>query len=391
MKKRFGALFLSFCLILGVFSGCGNGEAVETAATVSETASEAVQEPVTVRFLATGDNLIHSGIYQQAAARSTDGTYDFSFAYENIASYVAAADIAVINQETVVDPNKEPSTYPTFNSPAELGEEMVSLGFDVFNMANNHILDKGTSSVLAALDFWDSLGVLTCGAYRNDEDLNTVHMMEVKGVTFSFIGVTEHTNGISLPSDTDVRLIYTSNEELIQQQIEMAKEQSDVVVVNCHMGTEDSHVVTEAQQELYEKMVDWGADVIIGNHPHVLQKVEYMLKPDGGQALVIYSLGNLISTQSSAPNLIGGLMDFDVTYDFENETCSVTYANLIPIVTHYGSNKSNVQIYPLSDYTDTLASSHGIRSKYSGFSILYIEGVVSEYIEEQFLQPYRGD
>ncbi len=389
--KRLAALFLSFVLFAGILTGCAD-PAVPTGApaALDEAVSSAPLEPITVRFLAAGDNLIHSSIYEQAKRRSTNGGYDFSYAYAHIADYIAAADVAVLNQETVIDPSKEPSSYPTFNSPPELGEEMLKIGFDVFNLANNHILDKGVNSVLAELDYWKERNAVVCGAYRNDEDLNTVHTLTAKGVTFSFIGVTEMTNGISLPDNTDVRLIYTENEPLIEDQIKRAKENSDVVIVNCHMGTEDSHVVTDAQQALYEKMVEWGADVIIGNHPHVLQKVEYMIKPDGGQALVIYCLGNFISAQSNAPNLIGGLMDFDITYDPAEEKATVSYANLIPTVTHYDSGYSDIRLYPLSEYTDELASRHGVRARNSSFSLSYIQSLVSEQIESQFLAPYRG-
>lgn len=128
------------------------GEAENT----SESTTADTREPVSVNILAVGDNLIHGVIYNQAHARSATGGYDFTYAYKNVASTVAAADISIINQETIIDPEKAPSTYPCFNSPTELGDEMVKIGFDVFNIANNHSLDKGESGLRNAIKFWKS-------------------------------------------------------------------------------------------------------------------------------------------------------------------------------------------------------------------------------------------
>lgn len=98
--------------------------------------------PITI--LGVGDNLIHDGIYKQANRRAGGTGYDFSPVYERVAPYIQQADVAVINQETPLAGDILPlSGYPRFNSPAELGDELVKIGFDVINHANNHILDQG--------------------------------------------------------------------------------------------------------------------------------------------------------------------------------------------------------------------------------------------------------
>ena len=261
MKKRVAALLLSCALLVGALSGCAQKDtgtgAVPAGGEPEQTSSQApvVKEPSTVRLMSAGDNLIHSSIYKQAKARGTNGSYDFSYAYKNIADIIAQADLPVINQETVIAPIYEPSDYPCFNSPPELGDEMLKLGFKVFNHANNHILDKGTKGTLSCLnDFWAKRPqALVTGAYRDEEDLNTVKTMTVKDITFSFIGITEHTNGIKLPKDTPVRLIYTENEELIKKQIEAAREKSDCVVVFAHWGVEGTHTRRPAAKRSGQK------------------------------------------------------------------------------------------------------------------------------------------
>lgn len=111
------------------------------------------KEPVKISMLSVGDNLIHDGIYEQAKKRSKNGGYDFSYAYKNIASTVEKADLATINQETIIAKSYEPSGYPLFNSPQEVGEEVKKIGFDVVNLANNHMLDKGAKGLSEAIDF----------------------------------------------------------------------------------------------------------------------------------------------------------------------------------------------------------------------------------------------
>ena len=100
-----------------------------------------------VTFAAVGDNLIHDTVYEQAAARSSGG-YDFTDAYERIADYIAEPDVAILNQETIISTEHNVSSYPMFNSPVEVGEEMLEIGFDVFNIATNHSLDCGEKESL---------------------------------------------------------------------------------------------------------------------------------------------------------------------------------------------------------------------------------------------------
>ncbi|MDF2568011.1 MAG: CapA family protein, partial [Oscillospiraceae bacterium] len=232
-------------------------------------------------------------------------------------------------------------------------------------------------------------GVVATGAYKNQKDLDTVKKLKIKDITFSFVGITEHTNGINLPKDTDVKLIYSTNEGLIQSQIKKAKSQSDVAVVFIHWGTENSHIVTQSQKVLAKKMVGWGADVILGTHPHVLQPIEYLKKPNGKNALVIYSLGNFISAQSEAPNLIGGILDFEVTKEFNKNTIDIKDVKFIPTVTQYEGAYRNVRLYPMTMYTKELASKHGVRNFDSRFTYDFIKKTLDKYIGKKFLSDSK--
>ncbi len=338
----------------------------------------------TVSFVAVGDNLIHKPIYNQAAARTSEG-YDFSYAYENFEDIISNPDVAILNQETIISTEHNVSTYPMFNSPVEVGEEMLELGFDVFNIATNHSVDCGEKGLISAINFWKSKNAITCGAYLNRDDYSSIPMHEVNGVKIAYLGFTESTNGLSLPSDSEVILVRASEETRLQQRIIDAKAVADVVVVSAHWGNEYTHEPTDGQRQLAEKLASWGADVIIGTHPHVIQPVEYIDNADGSRTLVAYSLGNFISAQNRGPRMLGGMLDFEVVKDNASGAVSIENVKFSGVVTHYGYGCTNIRVYPLEAYTEELASKHGVQSKTSDFSLQYLYDILNDVIDKQFL------
>ncbi|MBQ4243356.1 MAG: CapA family protein [Clostridia bacterium] len=339
----------------------------------------------TVSFVAVGDNLIHNTIYEQAKARTTDGSYDFSYAYEKIAPYIAEPDIAVLNQETLISTEHGVSSYPMFNSPPELGQQMIDLGFDVFNICTNHSLDKGESGLISAINYWKEKGVITTGAYLNEEDFK-IPVNTVNGVKFAYLGFTENTNGLSLPADSDVILVMESDEDLIKSKVEEAKKIADVVIVNAHWGEEYTHTPTASEKSMAQKLCDWGVDIVLGTHPHVIQPVEFITSTDGShQMLCAYSLGNFISAQNKGPTMLGGMLSFNVVKNNSTGVINIENVRFRGTVTHYGSGMSNVRVYCLDDYTEELAASHG-RNVNMSFTLDYLRNLLEEVIDKQFLE-----
>lgn len=352
---------------------------------------EKIPEPAEVRLLGVGDNLIHEAIYRQANRRAGGEGYDFEYAYQNVREMIASADIASINQETVMVAEKPLSSYPMFNSPTQLGDYLSKIGFDVANLANNHSLDMvpsaGNLALTSYLSFWKTHPeVLTTGLYENDEDAQNIRLLERNGITFAFLGATEWTNGLSLPKNSDVLLMMTQDEEALRAQIEKAKSLADVVVMNVHWGIEYTHDPNEGQRELAQKMVDWGVDIILGHHPHVIQPVEYLTRADGTRGVVVYSLGNFISAQETGDRMIGGALDVTVRKDFSTGEIELTKVRFIPLITQFEGNWANIRIYPYDQYTAELANSHGVRAgKTPQFSMEFIDSTVQSVIDQQFL------
>lgn len=369
----------------------------ETEPTTVTTTETLPPEPeyAEISFLAVGDNLIHSSLYKQAAKRAAEKGetgYDFDYAYKNVRDMIEPADIAVINQETLIcNGIYEPSTYPCFNSPPELGDYMLDMGFDVFTIANNHTLDKGTKGLSACLDYWnDRPQAVVAGAYRDKEDESHIRTLEREGVVFSFLSYTESLNGLSLPADSPLVIGRTEDVELICSQIKAAKEVSDLCVVSLHWGVENSDIISDYQRQTAKALADAGADIIIGNHPHVLRDIEVIEREDGGKTVCAYSLGNFISAQSVGQNLIGGVLTFDLTVKLDDMTYEPSNIQLTPVITHYDGNYGNVRLYKLSEYTPEMAASNGVRN-FSKFDYDYIFAVLQKNINAEYLNAERID
>lgn len=336
-------------------------------------------------FLCAGDNLIHDNIYNEALKNGGGENYDFTKAYENIESYIKGTDVAVINQETLVNDKFEPSSYPYFSTPTAVGDKITDMGFNVISMSNNHVLDKGSEGLINSLDYWDKKNVVHYGAYRDQADSEDIRVKEVNGIKFAFLGYMEHTNYITLNEGEAGKVVYLSEEDKVKEQIEKADKLADVVVVSCHYGTEIQNEINQQQETLTPKMVEWGADLIIGTQAHTVSKCEYLDKPDGGKAFVYYGLGNFISTMYEPRSLVGILGKLNVVKDKDSGAVTFEDVKAIPIISHfegdsYDSDWYNCTVYPYKDYTDELFEKHFVQ----GFSRDTVEDCLS-YIPKEFL------
>jgi poly-gamma-glutamate synthesis protein (capsule biosynthesis protein) len=163
-------------------------------------------------------------------------------------------------------------------------------------------------------------------------------------------------------------------------------------VVFLHWGLEDWDQIEDYQRTAAQRMVDAGADIIHGTHPHVLRDVEFVTRQsDGTEALVMYSLGNFISSQIVPQTMICGIFSFDIIVNSQTRAVQIQDLQITPIITHYERGHSNVRLYPLVDYTPELAAVHGIES-HSSFSHTYHGGLWSyDYIYRMLRRTVRDE
>lgn len=143
---------------------------------------------------AVGDILIHGTLYGDAR---TESGYDFTPMFNKVQPFLASSDIAFANSESIIGGSEiGVSTYPSFNSPFEVGDAMKEAGIDVVAMANNHTLDRGRRAIENALGHWRKLGVVTTGSYLSADEREAIPTIERNGIVFSFLSYTYATNGI---------------------------------------------------------------------------------------------------------------------------------------------------------------------------------------------------
>ena len=321
---------------------------------------EEVKEPVideTISLVAVGDNLLHIKVIKSGLQE--DGTYEFSHIFENLQPQIKEADLAAINQETIFGGDDLGFTgYPLFNSPTGMGRTLVKEGFDVVLHATNHTLDKGVKGVEHAMEFWKEFPkVSVIGINESVEAQNKVKIKKVKGAKIALLNYTYDTNGIPMPEGKEY-LVNLIDEEKIEKDALYAEEKADFTVCFMHWGEEYHVEASESQTELAKKMCEWGVDLIIGTHPHVLQPVEWITSEKGNTALCFYSLGNFVSSQRDAVNLLCGMAD--VKLHFDGKKVYISEHELVPLITHYDSGLNNFTVYRLADYTDELAGKHGV-------------------------------
>ncbi len=415
MKKRIPAVLFLLVFLLGL-SGCisfrpltqssvtdtapGTNEGPSVPASVTDEPTDPVTEDITdtpvtdapepleelrVSFLGAGDNIIYYGNVRDAASCAVSGrTYNFAPMYERLAERIAGADIAFINQETLMSGGAF-SYYPLFNGPQDLGFDLAEVGFDIVNIANNHMLDKGADGLSSTIDFWRTIESVTLiGGYKNEQEYNDPCVLEKNGLRIAFLSYTCMTNGLSLPAGSSL-IVPLPEEDVVRTQLARAREAADFVIVSVHWGDENVFTPNEEQKTLASLFAENGADVILGHHPHVLQPVEWIDRADGGRTLCVYSLGNFAAEMAYDYNMLGGMISFDIV---RHETGEITAEDVVflPTVYYFTSTFYQNRIYLLEDFTEQLAASHGVVGYYGhAMTLARLNRYLKQTIREEFL------
>lgn len=326
-------------------------------------------ESSTIHMSVIGDIMSHRTNFINAY-NSTTKDYDFSNVFKNITNYISNADIAIGNLETTfAGKARRYSGYPTFNTPAELGQNLKDLGIDVLTTANNHCMDKGYSGLESTLNTLDKLKIDHTGTSRTKEEQNTILVKDIKGIKIAFLSFTYGTNGITIPSDKKyaVNLI---DKSLIKEQINLAKEKNpDLICVSMHWGIEYKLKQNSEQEKLANFLFENGVDLILGSHPHVLEPMEKktITLEDGStkDGFVIYSLGNFMSGQIYANTKSTVILDIQITKNEDNKI-SIDSVNYTPLYLYdKGAGAKSRTRYTLMDINKSISDYENGKSNIS--------------------------
>ena len=377
MKKRYFALILFLSLFTGLLGFTISKELLSTQADmiidevevnkdvedikeeiIEEIIEVIIEEPKisSINLLAVGDIMFHSPQYKAAYNKETD-SYNFNSTFEYIKKYVENADIALANFETVTA-GKEIGyqSYPRFNTPKESLLAIKDAGFDILSTANNHSLDHGKKGLIRTIDNIEEYGMKNIGTYK--EPNAPILIEEVEGITIGFLSYTYGLNGLDsfLTKEELSYMVNRIDEDKIKRDIEKTKELgADITLVFIHWGNEYQREPSVYQIDLGEKMVEWGANIILGSHPHVIQKSQIINK-DGKDNFIIYSMGNFLSNQrketlNNSYTEDGVMANLEIEKDFSTGDTIIKNINYIPTWVHrYRENGRLIyEILPVYD------------------------------------------
>lgn len=356
MKMKKKNIFLT-CLLL--LTACQTTDAQQ------EKAEESIQN---VHCTFVGDLLYEQPYYDWIETDSQDKGY-----YDLVRPYFQNDDLSIANLETPIG-GKELKTSGvgySFNASKEIGEQVASLDLEVVSTANNHVNDRGNQGIDNTLDFLKTKDILAVGTYYDQNDRDAGKYKTINGIRFGFVSYTYATNQIvsennrnkvGLFNQPNNRQFTQEYRDLLTKEITETRKNCDVLIAMMHWGTEFTYDISSQQKDVSQFISDLGVDIIIGNHPHCSQKIEWM---NNKKTLCMYSLGNFVSadhivnrTTQEFKNAYNVSMMISLDIKKENYKLTIENIQYIPIINYYDRLLHNYKLIPFDQYTDQLEKTH---------------------------------
>ncbi|MEA4869171.1 MAG: CapA family protein [Christensenella sp.] len=292
--------------------------AAPTIAPTAEPTATPEPTPTLITIGAIGDIMIMPAQISGAYNKATD-TYDFSRSFQGVANQFRSVDLMCGNFETTVSgkdagysekkAKKEPAD--TFNAPDSILDNLKDIGFDFLSTANNHALDRKMPGLLRTLDMLDEKGFYHTGTARSNEERDKPLIIDVKGVKIGIVAATEIINKHDKYMNDEetqyaVTRLYSQQERLLAEVKACKTAGADFVIAYPHWDKEHKTGANTRTREMAKLLLEAGADLILGSHPHVVQSIETMTVERGGGSytgLVVYSMGNFISNMSAKTDI----------------------------------------------------------------------------------------
>lgn len=315
----------------------GDSQVVDEQETETQVTEPAIED-FTMFF--TGDVMIQrcTGIYD---AEGINGILS-----EYLEQEMVSADMTVINNEFPFSNggSQHPDKQFTFRVDPKYVSVIQDMGVDVASLANNHALDFGTEALLDSFATFDNAGIPYVGAGETKERAEEAIFIEAGGRTIGVLSASRVIPVVEWNIDTRLPgLFCTYDSTRLVERIKEVEQQCDYVVVFVHWGIERNAYPEEYQHNLAKQYIDAGADLVVGNHSHVPQGIEYY-----NGVPIVYCLGNYIFNED--------MMDtyaLKVVWDAEGNTS----LQVIPVgtVDYYTSELSAEDTQAFYDYLEGIS------------------------------------
>lgn len=326
---------------------------------LKKTVSSAPPKKTEIIIAAVGDVMMPLSI-QYAAARNEHG---YGPLFEKIASELSAADITFANLETPIDDTLPVSGYPKFNAHPALLLALKKAGVDIISVANNHAMDAGSEGLKRTLNNIEAANLVFTGAGRTKAEASAIRYLKARDISLAFLAFTYDTNERlpkKSPDAPGVNILGIASEADLGRasvMVRQARSGADLVIVSLHWGDEYATRPSTWQRRAASELVEAGADIVLGHHPHVLQPIESIEAADGRIGLVAFSLGNFISSQNAGVShknkdhgnaLRGDGIVLYITAEKIGDRMTISRAEFIPIWTLREATSKGVMYLPVS-------------------------------------------
>lgn len=301
-----------------------------------------------ISLLFIGDIMGHDAQILSAEDERTR-TYNYDDVFTYVRNQISEADLAIANLEvTLAGPPYK--GYPAFSSPAALAAACKNAGIDFMVTANNHSADRGKKGIISTINRLDSLGIPHTGTFTGPAAKDSLHpaIIVKNGFRLALLNYTYGTNGITVQAPAIVNML---DKNTVANDIEKTKELNpDVIILLLHWGVEYDTIPARTQSDLASYFFSLGADIIIGSHPHVIQRMEWEQDSLGKDRLLVYSLGNFVSNQRRLHTDGGAMVRIELARS--GDTVKITNAGyyLTWVYTPMEDNKKRFYILPCRDY-----------------------------------------
>jgi len=292
-----------------------------------------------IHVAAAGDLNVTDYVLENAAH---ENGYDFSQTFLDVGPILSGADLALLNFEGNLSGGSY--GYDTGAAPLELPKMLKSIGVDAVQTANSAAIRQGVSGLVTTLEAFEHVGLPALGTYANTEDFRErggYEIVQVEGIRMALIAFTKGMDNLGLPAGSAdcVNLLYedysTDYKKVDTERIDrvlrnVAEEQPDLTIAMVHWGSEYNDEISASQEKIRKQLQEGGVDIILGTHPHLVQKVDY---DPIAKTLVAWSLGDFFGDAVMAGTNYSIILDMEVTRDNATGEVFLSGWEYIPIFT----------------------------------------------------------
>lgn len=322
--------------------------------------NSSIDDFVKIKITVVGDLMCHSVQYKYAQIEVD--SFDFTPTFKYVQKYFDESDFLIGNLETVTaGKEKGYSGYPFFNSPDDFITSLKKVGFDFLFTSNNHSLDKGKDGILRTIKILNENQIHYTGTFQSQNDRDSIRIFNINGINIAFISYSYGTNGNPIPKGNNFLINLIDTLQIKQDILSARMKGSEIVFVYFHFGNEYQKSPNTYQKNIVKKTIEYGADIIVGSHPHTIQPYE-LFKTNNGKidtGLIAYSLGNFISNQRWRYSDAGVILNIELTKNIINNSIFISNINFIPTWVYKGeiNDKKEYLILPCEiAYNDTIPS-----------------------------------